>query len=558
MSLSRLSRLSKSTLFSYTSLLPLGNVHTPLLSTLMYANISSFSTTTPTLGSASSSSSTSITIAKQAANGETRINVAPYSLKALAGYINGQWVNAQSGKTIAVYNPADRECLGYVPDMNRTDTLLAIQAAKDAFPAWANKNSFERSAILRRIVTLMLANIDQLAILLTAETGKPFEEAKGEIKYSADFFEWYAEEAKRSYGEVLPPARNDRRMMTIQQPVGPVALLTPWNFPAAMPARKIAPALAAGCTIVLRPSINTPFSAIAMAQIMEEAGVPPGVFNLIMGEDHTETASILCASPDIKKLSFTGSTPVGKLLMQQCSTTVKRLSLELGGRAPFIVFDDADVDAAVEGAIQSKFRNAGQTCVCANTLFVQDKIYEEFVNKLTTKVSALKIGDGLLPNMHVGPVIHEKALKACDNFVQEAVQHGARIRTGGKISSINNSKGYFYEPTVLENVKPDMSCVTQEIFAPLAPVVKFSSEKEVIDIANKSTVGLAAYFFTKDTARTWRVSEALQVGMVGINTGLISTANAPFGGIKESGFGREGARHGLAEYMNLKYIMHAV
>jgi succinate-semialdehyde dehydrogenase / glutarate-semialdehyde dehydrogenase len=519
----------------------------------------------------------SITYAASAASGSARQILPSYLLNAhtssttssiaaaagppsLLSLINGQWVGAESGKTIPVRSPADGTILAHVPNMAKSDTLSAINAASMAFPKWSALSPFERSAAVMRMYNLLVRSADEVGVLLSLESGKPHPEAVAEVKYAADFFEWYAEEGKRSYGQVLPPQRADRRLLTMQQPIGVAACLTPWNFPAAMPARKLAPALVAGCTVVLRPSIDTPLSALALARMSQEAGIPAGVVNVVLGDDHVETAGVLCSSSLVKKLSFTGSTQVGKQLAAACAPTLKRLSLELGGRAPFIVFDDADVDAATEGAVQSKFRNAGQTCVCANTFLIQSGIADVFVSKLVSRITALKVGDGMVSGTQVGPLISEKALVNMEALVSDAVSKGAVVVSGGTrvAVGVNGGKGYFFAPTVLDHCRPGMKCVDEEVFGPIAPIIRFKDDSDAINIANSSSVGLAAYFFTSNNKRTWRVQEALQVGMVGVNTGLISTAAAPFGGIKDSGYGREGAQQGLSEYLQWKYVMQAI
>ena len=511
-----------------------------------------------------------VTVSPSAASGAARSAVTCYPLHAAAAspasspptllsLVDGRWTGAASGRTVAVFSPAEPAAAGgaalaLVPDMGEADTRAAVAAAARAFPAWAARSAFERAAVVRRMFELLSAAADGVGALLSLEAGKPLAEAVGEVRYAADFLEWYAEEGRRAYGQVLPAQRADRRVLVLQQPVGPCALLSPWNFPAAMPARKLAPALAAGCTVVLRPSIDTPLSALALARVAQEAGLPPGVLNVVLGTSHEETAAVLCAAPEVRKLSFTGSTGVGKLLAAACAPTLKRLSLELGGSAPFIVFADADVESAVEGALQSKFRNAGQTCVCANTLFVHASLHDRFVERLAARVAALRVGDGLVPGVQVGPLISERALARCEALVADAVARGASVAAGGRrcAASANGGSGFFFEPTVLTGCDTSMRCVGEEVFAPLAPVVRFETEAEVLALANASAVGLAAYFYTADHARAWRVAEALQVGMVGINTGLISTAAAPFGGVKDSGYGREGAAQGLNEYLQVR------
>ena len=483
----------------------------------------------------------------------------------LLSLIDGRWTGAASGRTLPVYSPAEPAssggaALALVPDMGAADTRRAVDAATRAFPAWAARSAFERAAVVRRMFELLSAEAAPVGALLSLEAGKPLAEAVGEARYAADFLEWYAEEGKRGYGQVLPAQRADRRVVVLQQPVGPCALLTPWNFPAAMPARKVAPALAAGCTVVLRPCADTPLSALALARVAQEAGLPPGVLNVVVGASHEETAGVLCAAPEVRKLSFTGSTPVGKLLAAACAPTLKRLSLELGGRAPFIVFADADLEAAVEGALASKFRNAGQTCVCANAILVHSSLHDRFVARLAERVAALRVGDGLVEGVQIGPVISQRALERCEALVADALARGARVAAGGRrcADTANAGSGHFFEPTVLADCNASMRCVGEEVFAPIAPVVRFESEAEALALANSSSVGLAGYFYTADLARAWRVAEALQVGMVGVNTGAISTAAAPFGGVKESGYGREGAAQGLAEYLQSKYVMTAL
>lgn len=432
----------------------------------------------------------------------TRIGIKPIALKADAGasggYIDGKWTRGAAGKLLDVFNPATGEVIARVPDMGRDDAAAAVAAAERAFPAWAARAPAERCAALRRMYDLMHANMDGLAALLTAECGKPFEESKGEITYAASFFEWFAEEGKRAYGDIIPPPRADRRMLAIKQPVGVAALLTPWNFSSAMVTRKLAPALAAGCTTVVRPSANTPLSAIAVAQLAEEAGMPAGVINVVIGHDHDALAGSLCASPAVKKVSFTGSTRVGKLLMAQCAPTLKKLSLELGGNAPFIVFEDADIDIAVEGAIASKFRNAGQTCVCANRMYVHAAVYDAFTAKLVAKVKELKVGNGMDAGVKIGPLISASARDKTESLVRDAVSKGARVLAGGKRpSDASLGGGFFFEPTVLEGITPAMAIAGEEIFGPVAPLHKFTSEAEVLAAANATDVGLASYVFTK-------------------------------------------------------------
>ena len=466
-------------------------------------------------------------------------------------YINGEWKAANSAQTLAVTNPYTKEIIGTVPDMRKAECVEAIDAAYAAFQTWKNYSATERSQILRRWYELQLENIDDLAKILTVEQGKPLAEAKGEIRYGASFVEWFAEEARRIYGDVIPGHGRDKRITVIKQPIGVVAAITPWNFPNAMITRKVAPALAAGCTVVIKPSELTPFSALALAELADQAGFPKGVLNIITTDEAPIIGKEFTSNPKVKKVSFTGSTKVGKILLKQSADAVKKVSLELGGNAPFIVFDDADIDAAVEGAIASKFRNAGQTCVCSNRIFAQESIYEEFVTKLSKAVNQLQLGSGLDEGTNIGPLIEPKALDFVEKVVANAQANGATILTGGKVSTKNN---LIYEPTIITHPTTDMMVFTEEIFGPVAPVFKFKTEKEVINMANDTPYGLASYFYGRDYARIWRVSEALEYGMVGINTGMISTTVAPFGGIKESGFGREGSKYGIEDFVNIKYM----
>ena len=465
--------------------------------------------------------------------------------------INGKWVDQGESKTCDVSNPASGERIGTVPDLGAAETNHAIDVARAALPAWAKKTAKERAKILRCMYDLMIEHQDDLARILTAEQGKPLAEAKGEIAYSASFLEWFGEEAKRMYGDVIPGHAADKRIMVLRQPIGVVAMITPWNFPSAMLARKIGPALAAGCTVVCKPALQTPFSALAFGVIAERAGVPAGVVNILTGKSSTEIGKAMTSHPDVRKLSFTGSTEVGKKLMAQCADGMKRVSLELGGNAPFIVFDDADLDAAVDGAIASKYRNTGQTCVCANRLFVQDGIYDAFAEKLATAVSKLRIGDGLKGVTDQGPLIDDKALAKVEEHVADAISKGARVISGGKRHALG---GNFYEPTLLADVTTEMLISREETFGPVAPLFRFKIEDEVIAMANDTEFGLAGYFYTRDLARSWRVAEALECGIIGINTGIISTEVAPFGGIKQSGTGREGSKYGLDDYTELKYV----
>ncbi len=465
--------------------------------------------------------------------------------------IDGRWRDADAGGRCEVRNPASGALLGTVPDMAAAETRRAIDAAHAAFPAWAKKTAKERAQILRRMHDLMMQHQHDLAVLMTAEQGKPLAEALGEVAYSASYFEWFGEQVKRMDGDTVPGHAADKRILTLRQPVGVVAAITPWNFPSAMLGRKLGPALAAGCTVVCKPALQTPFSALALGVIGERAGLPPGVMNIVTGADAPAIGAEMTANPKVRKLGFTGSTAVGKQLMAQCATDLKRLSLELGGNAPFIVFDDADLDAAVAGAIASKFRNTGQTCVCANRLFVQAGVYEAFAEKLVAAVRALRVGEGLRGETDQGPLIDARALAKVEAHIADALAKGARLAIGGHRHPLG---GTFFEPTVLLDANDDMLLAREETFGPVAPLLRFDSEDEVVRRANATEFGLAAYFYTRDLARSWRVSEALQAGMVGINTGLISTEVAPFGGVKQSGSGREGSKHGLDDYTELKYV----
>jgi len=466
-------------------------------------------------------------------------------------FIGGKWLDAANGATHSVVNPATREPIGTVPDMGVAETRQAIEAASQAFPAWAALTAKERAAILRRWYELLMANQEDLATLMTAEQGKPLAEAKGEISYGASFIEWFAEEGKRLYGDVIPTHQSDRRLLVLRQPVGVVAAITPWNFPMAMITRKAGPALAAGCTIVIKPASQTPYSALAAAALAARAGVPAGVLNVVTGVDAAAIGAELTANPAVRKVTFTGSTAVGKKLMAQCAGTVKKLTMELGGNAPFIVFEDADLDAAVAGAIASKYRNSGQTCVCANRLLVQAPVYEAFARKLVHAVTQLRVGDGLKGPTDQGPLIDAGALAKVEQHIADAVGKGARIALGGKRHALG---GTFFEPTVVTEVTPAMRMAREETFGPIAPLFRFESEQDAIRMANDTEFGLAAYFYTRDLARSWRVSEALEYGMIGLNTGLFSTEVAPFGGVKESGIGREGSRYGILDYTELKFV----
>ena len=465
-------------------------------------------------------------------------------------YIAGEWQGARNATTRDVLNPASGRKLGTVPNMGAGETRQAIEAAADALPAWAKKTAQERAHILRRWYELMLANQEDLARIMTAEQGKPLAEARGEIAYAAAFIEWFAEEGKRLYGDVIPAHQPDKRILVLRQPIGVVAAITPWNFPAAMIARKLAPALAAGCTFVCKPAAQTPYSALALAYLGARAGVPNGVLSVLTG-DSAAIGAEMTSHRAVRKLSFTGSTAVGKQLMAQCVGTLKKLSLELGGNAPFIVFEDADLDAAVAGTIASKYRNTGQTCVCANRLLVQDSIYDAFVGKLTAAVAKLKVGDGLAGQTDQGPLIDKHALAKVEEHIADALAKGARLVAGGGRHALG---GTFFQPTILTDVTSAMMVAREETFGPVAPLFRFKSEEEALRLANDTEFGLAGYFYTRDLARAWRVSEALECGIVGLNTGIISTEVAPFGGIKESGIGREGSKYGILDYTEIKYV----
>jgi succinate-semialdehyde dehydrogenase/glutarate-semialdehyde dehydrogenase len=465
-------------------------------------------------------------------------------------YINGQWMDADSQATIPVHNPATGELIGSVPNMGAAETRRAIDFANAALPAWRSKTAKERARILRNWFDLIMKNQEALAQLMTAEQGKPLIESRGEIAYGASFIEWFGEEAKRIYGETIPAHAKDKRLIVIKQAIGVCAAITPWNFPSAMITRKVGPALAAGCTIVLKPASQTPFSALALCQLAQEAGVPPGVFSCVTGSA-SEIGGELSSNPIVRKLSFTGSTEIGRLLLAQCASTVKKTSMELGGNAPFIVFDDADIDAAVKGAITSKYRNAGQTCICANRIMVQDSVYDLFVEKFSKAVSAFKVGNGADVDTVIGPLIDEKALAKVEAQVKDAVAKGGKVVVGGKRHPLG---GCFYEPTVVSGASKDMLAFREETFGPFAPIFKFSTEAEAIAMANDTEFGLAAYFYAQNIGRIWRVAEALEYGMVGINEGLITTEVAPFGGVKESGLGREGSQHGIEDYLEMKYL----
>ncbi|MEC5161620.1 MULTISPECIES: NADP-dependent succinate-semialdehyde dehydrogenase [unclassified Janthinobacterium] len=465
-------------------------------------------------------------------------------------YIDGQWLNADSGERTEVKNPATGETMGSIPKMGAAETARAIAAANAAWPAWRKKSAKERAAILRKWNDLMLENADDLALIMTAEQGKPLAESKGEIAYAASFIEWFAEEGKRIYGDTMPSPWPDRRIVVTKEPIGVCAAITPWNFPAAMITRKVGPALAAGCPMVVKPAELTPFSALALAELAERAGVPAGVFSVVTGSSR-EIGAEMTSNPTVRKLTFTGSTGVGRILMEQCAPTIKKLSLELGGNAPFIVFDDADLDAAVEGAMASKYRNAGQTCVCANRLYVQDGVYDAFAAKLVAAVAKLKVGNGQEPGVTQGPLIEDKAVEKVEQHIADALAKGGRLLAGGKRHALGHS---FFEPTVIADVTGDMLVAREETFGPLAPLFRFSTDDEVLALANDTEFGLAAYFYSRDIGRIWRIAEGLESGMVGVNSGLISNEIAPFGGVKQSGLGREGSKYGIEDYLVVKYI----
>lgn len=464
-------------------------------------------------------------------------------------YINGTWVDATS--TFDVTNPATSQVIARVADCTAIHAEQAVDAAQSAFSAWSRKSAAERAAFLKKWYALLIEHQDDLATIMTLEQGKPLAEARGEIVYAAGFINWFAEEAQRVYGETIPAPDGDKRLLVIRQPVGVVTAITPWNFPSSMITRKAAPALAAGCSFVVRPASETPLSALALARLAEEAGIPAGVFNVVAGKDSHGIGRVFTENPKVAKFSFTGSTAVGKQLLSQCASTVKKVSMELGGNAPFIVFDDADIDAAIDGAIASKYRNAGQTCVCANRFLVQRNIQDTFAEKLARAVAELPVGDGMEPGVKIGPLINTRALEDVEELVEKSIASGAVPVLGGKRHSLG---GLFFTPTILKNVTNDMPIAANEIFGPVAPLITFDTEDEAIDIANATPFGLAAYFYARDIGRIWRVAEQLEYGMVGINEGLISNAVAPFGGVKQSGLGREGSRHGIDEYLERKYL----
>ena len=467
------------------------------------------------------------------------------------GYIDGRFVDADTGGRFGVDDPATGERLAEVADMGRAETIRAIEAAHRALPAWRGKTAKERAAILRRWNDLILANTEDLAQLMTAEQGKPLAESRGEVAYGASFIEWFAEEGKRAYGDIIPTTSNDRRLFAMKQPIGVCAAITPWNFPIAMITRKVGPALAAGCTVVCKPAEATPLSALALAVLAEEAGIPAGVFNTIIGMDAATIGLELCTSKLVRKVSFTGSTEVGRILLRQSADTIKKLSLELGGNAPFLVFDDADLDAAVEGAIASKYRNAGQTCVCANRIYVQDGVYDEFARRLAAKVEGLKVGAGTEEGVTIGPLIEPAAIDKVREHVADAIDKGARVVMGGK----PHARGaLFFEPTILVDVTQDMRVAREETFGPVAPLFRFRTEEEAVEMANSTEFGLASYFYARDVGRIFRVAEAIESGMVCVNSGILSNEVSPFGGVKQSGLGREGSRYGIDEYLEIKYV----
>ena len=482
-----------------------------------------------------------------------KMNIKNQSLFRQQCYIDGQWIDADSGETLEVTNPSSGSVIGTVPKMDAAETERAVDAAELAFQSWRHRTAKDRAAILRKLADLMMENQEDLAALMTIEQGKPLAESRGEVVYAASFFEWFAEEGKRLYGDVIPTHLPDRRIIVIKEPVGVCAAITPWNFPSAMITRKAGPALAAGCTIVIKPAGSTPYSALALCELAEMAGVPAGVMNVVTGVS-SQIGGELTSNEKVRKLTFTGSTNIGKVLMKQCADTVKKISLELGGNAPFMIFEDADIDAAVIGALQSKYRNSGQTCVCANRILVHDRVYDEFSEKLSNAVSKMKVGDGFDEGIELGPLIDLAAVEKVESHIMDAVGKGAMVAAGGSRHALG---GTFFQPTVLTNVKVNMAVANEETFGPVAPLFRFHSDEEAIQMANDTEFGLAAYLYSRDIGRIWRVSEAIEYGIVGINTGIISTESAPFGGMKESGIGREGSKYGLDEYVEMKYLCMA-
>lgn len=468
-------------------------------------------------------------------------------------YVGGQWIDAEDGATIAVTNPSDDSRVGTVPKLSKTQVSQAVDAAQEAFRSWRSKTAKERSVLVRTLAEAMIENQEDLAAIMTIEQGKPLVESRGEVLYAASFFEWFAEEGKRMYGDVIPQHQTDRRIVVIKEPVGVCAAITPWNFPAAMITRKAGPALAAGCTIVIKPASQTPYSALALCELADRVGIPAGVINVVTGNSK-EIGQEFTSNDKVRKLTFTGSTEIGKVLMRQCADSVKKISLELGGNAPFIVFQDADIDAAVSGAMLSKYRNSGQTCVCANRFLVHDAVYDEFSRKFSAEVAKMKVGDGFGENVMQGPLIDMAAIEKVEAHIADAVGKGAKVVAGGSRHELG---GTFFEPTVLTNVSINMAVANEETFGPVAPLFRFHSDDEAIAMANDTEFGLAAYFYSRDLGRVWRVSEAIEFGIVGINTGIISTEVAPFGGMKESGIGREGSKYGLEEYVEIKYLCMA-
>jgi len=472
------------------------------------------------------------------------------SLLRMQCYVDGKWIDADDGGTTTIANPATGRRVGTAPVCGAAETRRAIEAADRAWPAWRAKTAKERSVIMRKWFDLMMANVDDLALILTTEQGKPLGESKGEVTIGAAYIEWFAEEAKRVYGDVIPTIGNDRRLVVTKEPVGVCAAITPWNFPCSMITRKVAPALAAGCTVILKPAKVTPYSALALAELAHRAGFPPGVINIVTGSA-AAIGGEMCANPIVRKLSFTGSTEIGRQLMRDVAPTIKKLSLELGGNAPFIVFEDADLDAAADGALISKYRNAGQTCVCTNRFFVHEKVYDAFAQKFAAKIATLKVGNGAEPGVTQGPMIDMAAVAKAEEHIADATKHGAKVAAGGKRHALGGS---FFQPTLLTGVTADMQIFREETFGPVAPLIPFKTDAEVIELANRTEYGLASYFYSRDIGRAWRVAEALEYGMVGINTGLMVTEVAPFGGVKQSGLGREGSKYGIDEFVEVKYV----